>query len=164
MLQYDFDESVGHWICATSHAMRRCLDTELARENITLRQWEVLAWLAMEGEQTQVELAERLGIEAPTLAGVLGRMERDGWLERFPCPNDRRKKRIRVTEQAEAVWSRMVDCCGRVCLRATQEIPAEHLQIMKRTCEKIRENLGGCAESGPTAPCEAELASTTAAE
>ena len=71
MLEFDFEESVGYWVCATSHALRRSLDEELARENITFRQWEVLAWIAMSGELSQVELAERLGIEAPTLVGIL---------------------------------------------------------------------------------------------
>lgn len=144
MLQFDFEESVGHWVCTTSHAMRRCLDAELARENITLRQWEVLAWIAFEGEQSQVELADRLGIEAPTLAGILARMERDGWLERFACPHDKRKKRIRATEKAEAVWSQMSECCRRVRNHAIAGIPPEDLAIVKQTLEKIRENLGGC--------------------
>ena len=61
-MQHDFEESVGYWICATSHMLRRALDSELARENITFRQWEVLAWIAMEGELSQVQLAEKLGM------------------------------------------------------------------------------------------------------
>ena len=141
MLQFDFDESVGYWICTTSHALRRALDAELAREKITLRQWEVLAWLAIEGEQSQVELAERLGIEAPTLAGILTRMERDGWLERYSCPEDRRRKRLRATPKAESVWNRMVECCGRVRERATEGIGPEELALFRLTCEKIRANL-----------------------
>ena len=147
MLQYNFDESIGYWICTTSHAMRRALDAELAREKITLRQWEVLAWIALEGEQSQVELAERLGIEAPTLAGVLTRMERDGWLDRYCCPEDRRRKRLRATPKAESVWSRMVECCNRVRDRATDGIEPEELAQFKHTCEKIRANLGAEVES-----------------
>jgi MarR family transcriptional regulator for hemolysin len=126
----------------TSHALRRALDVELAREKITLRQWEVLAWIALAGEQSQVELAERLGIEAPTLAGILTRMERDGWLERYACPEDRRRKRLRATAKAEAVWTRMVECCGRVRDRATDGIGPDELAQFKLTCEKIRANLG----------------------
>ena len=143
MLAYDFDESVGCWVVMTAHVLRRALDTELTRENITFRQWEVLACLSLAGEQTQVELAEKLGIEAPTLAGVLARMERDGWLDRHSCPEDRRKKRIRPTLKAEEVWNRTVSCCKDVRARATREISADDLQTLKRTCEKIRENLGG---------------------
>jgi MarR family transcriptional regulator for hemolysin len=142
VLQYDFEDSVGCWIAGTSHALRRAMDSELAQENITYRQWEVLAWLSFAGEQTQADLSERIGIEAPTLAGVISRMERDGWLERVNCPHDRRKKYIRPTPKAEAVWNRMVACCHRIRARAIEGIPAEHLQLLRATCETIRANLG----------------------
>ena len=142
MLQYDFDESVGYWITMTSHAIRRALTEELAGEGITIRQCEVLAWLALEGEQSQVELAERLGIEAPTLAGVLSRMERDGWLTRRSCSEDRRRKLLSTTEKAEAVWERMVACCRRVRAQATRGISPENLELLKSLCEQIRRNVG----------------------
>ena len=142
MLQYDFDESVGYWVAMTSHALRRALDAELAREKITFRQWEVLAWISIVGEMSQVELADRLGLEAPTLSGILARMERDGWLDRYGCPLDRRRKRIRATPKAEELWSRMVECCHRVRARATEGISEDDLSVLKKTCERIRVNLG----------------------
>ncbi len=149
MLEYDFEDSVGYWVGMTSHVMRRAMNAQLARENITLRQWEVLAWIALCGEMSQVELSDRLGIEAPTLAGVLARMERDGWLERTACTEDRRRKRLRPTPKSEQVWARMVECCHRVRAQAIQGIPAEELQALRTTCEKIRANLGAVAD----APC-----------
>lgn len=149
MLRYEFDDSVGYWICMTSHVMRRALDEELAREEITFRQWEVLAWLALEGELSQAELADRLGIEAPTLAGILARMERGGWLERYPCPQDARKKRIRPTKKVEPVWNRMVQCCRRVRERAIAGLSAEELAQLKGICEKVRGNL-----ADPEAPAQ----------
>jgi len=142
VLQYDFEDSVGCWIAGTSHALRRAMDAELAQENITYRQWEVLAWLSFAGEQTQSELSERIGIEAPTLAGVISRMERDGWLERVNCQHDRRKKYISPTPKAEAVWNRMIACCHRIRQRAIEGIPAAHLDVLRSTCEQIRANLG----------------------
>lgn len=147
MLQYDFDESVGYWVAVTAHAIRRALDVELSREGITFRQWEVLAWLSIAGEQSQVELADRLGIEAPTLAGILARMERDGWLERRCCEVDRRRKLLRATEKAEMVWTRVVECCRTVRARATEGIASEDLKKLKAICEKIRANLGSPVES-----------------
>lgn len=152
MLKYDFDESVGCWVAMAAHAMRRALDEALARENITLRQWEVLAWIAFEGEPSQAMLAERLGIEAPTLAGVIARMERDGWLERYSCPADRRKKRIRATPKAEAVWNRMVECCHGVRAQAVEGITAEELAVLRRVCDKIRLNLASA--SNQKSDCE----------
>lgn len=142
MLQYDFDNSLGCWVAVTAHSMRRALASQLAKEGITLRQWEVLAWIALEGALSQAELADRLGIEAPTLVGILDRMERDGWLDRFPCAQDRRKKRIRATEKAETLWTRMVDCARRVRIQATQGFSQDELDQFKSQCERIRSNLG----------------------
>lgn len=161
MLQYEFEESMGYWICSTSHAFRRALNTELEKEGITFRQWEVLAWIAFEGGLSQVELADRLGIEAPTLVGILDRMERDGWLDRYSCPNDRRRKRIRATEKVESVWAKMVDCARRVRATARAGLSEEELDTLKSICERIRTNLEQSAGSPKSAvPCEAVAASS----
>ncbi len=111
------------------------------KEGITYRQWEVLARIALQGELSQTELAEALGIEAPTLVGILDRMERDGWLDRYCCPNDRRKKRIRATDKADAVWARMVDCAHRVRAQSREGLSQEDLEHLRATCARIRANL-----------------------
>lgn len=147
MLQYDFENSVGCWMTLTSQALRREMANELAREDITSRQWEVLCWIAMEGELSQSELSERIGIEAPTLVGILDRMERDCWLERYSCPKDRRRKRMRVTKKAEAVWERIVACAQRVRTRATEGISPEELAVLRRLCEKVRANLSNTGDT-----------------
>jgi MarR family transcriptional regulator, transcriptional regulator for hemolysin len=141
VLQFDWENSVGYWICMTSAAMRRALNAELAAQQITLRQWEVLACITLKGDLAQGDVAEQLGIEAPTLVGILDRMERDGWLERYGCPDDRRRKRIRATEKAEAVWNRMAECAHRVRARAIQDFSPEELGLLKQMCERLRENL-----------------------
>jgi len=140
VLHYDFDQSLGFWVCGMAHALRREMNVELAREGITYRQWEVLVCLAF-GDTTQTEIANRLGIEAPTLVGVLERMERDGWLERTACPADRRKKRIAATRQSAAVWNRMVTCAHRVRARAQRGLSSEDLATLKRISDQIVGNL-----------------------
>ncbi|MBS0262585.1 MAG: MarR family transcriptional regulator [Planctomycetes bacterium] len=163
MLQFDFDESLGYLICATSHAFRLALNTELAKEGITFRQWEVLARIALKGELSQTELAECLGIEAPTLVGILDRMERDGWLERYSCPEDRRRKRIRAKEKAVAVWARMVDCAHRVREKARAGLTQEQLDLLRLVCNRMRENLNNATPATPVA-VPAEMAETALAE
>jgi MarR family transcriptional regulator for hemolysin len=158
VLEHDLEQSVGCWIALTAHTMRRSLDAELAREGITFRQWEVLASVAFRGEQSQAELAEHLGIEAPTLAGILTRMERDGWLERYNCPHDRRKKRIRIAPRAETVWNRMLECCRRVRTRATEGISDAELARFKTVCDRIRQNLSGDEELEADSECAGALA------
>lgn len=149
MLQYDFANSPGYWMVITNRAMRRGMEAELASEGITLRQWEVLAWLTLENGMAQSELADRLGIEAPTLAGILDRMERDGWVERQACQHDRRKKRLRATAKADAVWQHMAECAYRMRAKATAGISPDELSQLKSICERIRANLGDIPSTIP---------------
>ena len=141
MQPYDFESSVSFWIIQAAHAIERAFNEELAPHGITMAQSKVLGWLAHDGALSQAELAERMRVEPPTLAGILDRMERDGWLERFNCPNDRRKKRIRATEKAESVWARMVDCAHRVRVQAREGLSQEDLDQLRSICARIRSNL-----------------------
>ena len=142
MLENQADQSICYWIATTAHSLRRAISQELVSQNMTLRQFEVLAWLAADGEQSQVELAEKLGIESPTLAGILSRMERDGWLEREGCAKDRRRKIIHSTEKAVAVWNNASECSKKVRAQATLGLSKEDLDDLKRICDTIKHNLG----------------------
>lgn len=161
MLQYDFDQSIGCWINGTNQAIRSALNEELDREGITFRQFEVLAWLAKKQELTQSELADAMNIEAPTLAGILDRMEKAGWIDRKPCRDDKRRKRVRAKKRAEAVWTRMVECCHRVRARAVEGLSAAELAAFKSTLERIRRNIAGDLPQDET-PCGGLLAVASA--
>ncbi|MCC7422260.1 MAG: MarR family transcriptional regulator [Planctomycetaceae bacterium] len=150
VLQFDFEKSPGSWISLTYQTIRRALDSELKHQDITFRQWEVLAWLAMCGDLSPGMLADRLNVEAPTLTGIINRMERDGWLEKTSREDDLRCKKLHPTEKAEAIWLSSLECCLRVRSRATAGFSEEELALLKSFCERIRTNLG----DGGCRPCE----------
>lgn len=151
-MQYDFEQSVGYWITMATQSMRRAMSLRLAEEQITVRQWEVLAWLATNPELSQNQLAEHMGIEPPTLAGVVNRMERDGWIVKSNCEDDRRRCRLTPTDKAEEIWARAVTLCHEVRAIAIAGVTPEDLETFKRVCGRIRENLG------PVAPEPSPLA------
>jgi len=142
MLQFDFENSIGYWIFATAHELSCAMNEELQAHGITHRQWEVLSWISVAGEMSQSELAARMGIEAPTLVGVLDRMERDGWISRSPSESDRRKKIISTTDRVEPVWSQMVACGLKIREKATHGLTPDQLQTLRETLVIVCENLG----------------------
>jgi len=144
--QYDFENSVGYWICMTAHAMQRALNEELAPHGITYRQFQVLAWLAMEGCLSQTELADHMDIEPATLVSVLNRMERDGWVTREECATDRRKRLVRPTARANPIWDKGVACAVRVRERATVGFNDEQRDQLKSLLGAVLENLTGARE------------------
>jgi MarR family transcriptional regulator for hemolysin len=141
VLEYNFEESIGYWIYMAGRAYERAMNDELTPQGITHRQCQVLAWLSLEGPLSQVELAERMNIEPPTLVRVLDRMERDGLLAREACPGDRRRNRIRPLPKAETIWAKMVACAERVRSRATQGMTRTETATLRRLLAAVEKNL-----------------------
>lgn len=142
MAQYDFQASIGYWITVTSFGYQRVLETELAEFGITFRQFQVLGWLKLEGALPQVELAERMTIEPPTLVRILDRMESAGWIRRSSDPLDRRRKLISVQPEAEPAWSQVVRILKRVRNRATRDMDAEEVALLQSLLQRVQVNLG----------------------
>ena len=145
MQQYDFDKSVGFWLTVTTQAYHRAMIAELAPLGITYRQMQVIAWLKLQGELSQTELAARMLVEPPTLVGVLDRMERDGWLIREPSSTDRRKKLVRLLPAAEKLWSQVARCAKAMRCRATAGMDEEQVDMLRELLGRVRGNL--CDES-----------------
>ena len=141
MLHYDFEASVGYWVVMAAHALQKALNEELAPHGITARQWQVLAWLALEGPLSQAELAERMELEPATLVSVLGRMERHGWIRRAGCSDDRRKRLVLPTPRARKVWEKGVACARRVRARAARQLTPRELAQLKELLGRVRASL-----------------------
>jgi MarR family transcriptional regulator for hemolysin len=141
LLEHDLDESVGVWVTFAAEAFRKAFTEEVAPHGFTYRQCQVLGHLAYDGPQSQIDLAEKMRIEPPTLVGILDRMERDGWICREACADDRRKKIIHPTPAAEPVWATILACGRRVRARATQNLSREQLESLREMLEVVQENL-----------------------
>jgi MarR family transcriptional regulator, transcriptional regulator for hemolysin len=151
VLEYDFDRSVGCWVGRTAHAFEKSLNERLAPHGITYRQWQVLGSLAMEPQLSQVELAERMRIEPPTLVGILDRMERDGWIRRSQSPIDRRKKIITATAAARPVWKKIVAVAHAIRNEATSGLSKRDVGELERILSKVRDNLQAPVKQRQTA-------------
>ena len=141
MLEYDFENSVGFWVCQASHALQRAFNEELAPQGVTFRQAQVLGCLALEGRLSQTDLAERMRIEPPTLVGIIDRMERDGWIRRYGDTADRRRKFVEVLPAAKPVWTKIVAAAKRVRSRATQGMTPGQLTQLKKLLTMVQGNL-----------------------
>ena len=141
MLQYDFEESIGYWLTLSTQAYHRALSEAIAPYGITYRQSQVLGWLVLKKEMSQAQLAAKMMIEPPTLAGILERMERCGWIVRRRCEEDRRKKWIQAAPAAEPVWEKIVECAMGIRSRATEGLSERQQATLKKLLRRVNKNL-----------------------
>lgn len=78
--------------------LERCLSEELAAHGLTLAQFDVLMTLCHGEGLTQQELAEWLLVTKANVVGLIDRVEAAGWVERRADPEDRRVKRLYLTD------------------------------------------------------------------
>ncbi|MEL4891631.1 MarR family transcriptional regulator [Xanthomonas protegens] len=78
-------------------------DERLRTAGITAAQLPVLVALKNGEQRTQGELARMAGVEQPSMAQLLARMERDGLIKRERTAADKRSAAISLTDQALAL-------------------------------------------------------------
>src|ERR1700732_53735 len=67
------------------------LSKRTARHGVLPGVYPIIAWLMQLPHSTQAELSRLVGIEQPTMAITLRRMERDGLIQRKPDPDHGRR-------------------------------------------------------------------------
>ena len=142
-MDYDFHASTGYWVCLAAHHFQSRIDAELRPFGITFRQFQVIAWLKVDGPLTQSDLARRMMIEKPTLSGITTRMESMEWIRRASCPEDRRKKYLEVGPAAEPAWENICAVLTRVREQAVDGLNDHEVQDLHRLLRRVQTNLDG---------------------
>ena len=92
---------ISYLIKKISVLQRSEMDASLSSFNLTSSQLRILFCLDRhEGEMTQKELEEELGVSHPTVVGLVGRLEKQGYITTCVDPADKRHKRILPTAKA----------------------------------------------------------------
>lgn len=103
----DFDQSLGFVVHDVARMLRWEFDRRAQTIGLTRSQSSVLAFLLREDGVQQQRLAEIMDLTPITMTGLLDRLERDGWVERRADPDDRRAKRIFLTDKVLPVMKKI---------------------------------------------------------
>lgn len=137
----NFDQSLGFVIHDVARMLRWEFDKRAQTIGLTRSQWSVLAYLLREDGVQQQRLAELMDLTPITLTGLLDRLERDGWVERRPDPEDRRAKRIFLTEKVLPVMKKIQSLGKQVRESALEGLSEAEQQKLISLLLRVRTNL-----------------------
>src|SRR5213083_505620 len=130
----DTAESLGYSLHGTARAWRQKLDERLKPMGLSQAKWRTLMHLSIAQEAlTQAEIAERLGVEEPSVVTLLHRLERESWITRSNSPRDRRCKMVLLGRRAPRVIGRINSSDETLRDELMAGISASDLQ----TCMKV---------------------------
>ncbi|PYK10374.1 MAG: MarR family transcriptional regulator [Verrucomicrobia bacterium] len=136
-------ETFGPLLHGTARAWRLKLDERLKPMGLSQAKWRTLLHLSLaRNALTQTAIAERLGIEEPSLVPLLHRLENEDWIIRRTSPHDRRCKMVLLGRRAQNVISRINAAAEELRHELLENISAADL----RTCVRVLTQIHAKAE------------------
>tara|TARA_B110000503_G_scaffold66247_1_gene103910 strand:+ start:446 stop:901 length:456 start_codon:yes stop_codon:yes gene_type:complete len=133
----------GFLVHDVSRVRKKVVDSELQPLGITRSQWWVLVNMARYGEKgiLQTELARKMSLGKVSLGGLIDRMEAAGWLERLPDPQDRRAKKVVMTDSGEKLLHEMQDIALGINKKIMKGITKEQNKLLDGMLKTMKHNL-----------------------
>jgi DNA-binding MarR family transcriptional regulator len=101
----------------------------------------VFPFLGREGIQVS-ELAKRARVRKQSMAEAVDQLERAGYVERRPDPDDRRARLVFLTERGESVRPTTLAAGRRVEQRWAELTSPEELESLRETLQRLLTELG----------------------
>lgn len=121
---------------------RALIDHRLKPLELTQTHWVTLHNIhQLPPEQSQIQLAKAIGIEQPSLVRTLDQLEDKGLISRQTCANDRRAKRIKLTDKAAPIIEEMETVIRKTRGEILAGISAEELDLLIKLIGRLERNI-----------------------
>lgn len=136
-MEEQFAESV-HML---AHAWRTELDRRLRPLGYSHSRWLLLLHLSRHDGCTHQQLAQHMGIEAPTLVKLVDHLEKEGLLRRCISETDRRVKHLYLSEAGKQVVVDIRSNAAELRKDILSDTSKEELEVTYAVLQRIREKL-----------------------
>jgi MarR family 2-MHQ and catechol resistance regulon transcriptional repressor len=135
----------------TSRGLGRLLQQELRRARITPPQYWALHCLKVHGPVHGGKLSRWLDVTLPTVSGVVDHLERLGYVERNPSPEDRRRVMLVLTPKGARLVERLDREQAHLARELVDLLPPRDRAAVTRALHRLSERL--TPEHGPCENC-----------
>jgi MarR family transcriptional regulator for hemolysin len=143
-------ESLGWLLAQADYGLASAINASLSPLGVSHRTIHVLA-TALDGEYTQKELADLIGLDKTTMVVTIDELEAAGLAERLPSETDRRARVISVTKKGEGKVREGKTVIDRVQNDLLGSLPARERKIFLESLGTlVKERFAGQIHCSPT--------------
>lgn len=133
---------IGKLLKLLNDRLKTSADASLKESGLTLSQTRVLEFIHVQGERTtQKEIEDYLEVSHPTVAGIISRLEKNGFLSCYLDPNNKRSKIVCNTEKARALSAFMMEEMKRTEQMLTAGLTEEEVGELRRMLQIMYGNI-----------------------
>jgi DNA-binding MarR family transcriptional regulator len=115
--------------------------TVLARHDLSIAMWRVLAALASRGSQRQIDIVDLTSIEASTLSRLVTRLMRRGLVTRTRSARSNREVTVRLSAKGQALVARLIPIARQYETAAIAGLSSGEVTALKRALRRIYGNM-----------------------
>ncbi|HTC43949.1 MAG TPA: MarR family transcriptional regulator [Steroidobacteraceae bacterium] len=132
----------AHGLTFVARRWRNIMNEELQAVGQSHARWGTLFWIDVFGDRiNQTQLADRMGVEQPTLGRILHKLELDGLIERRASSRDLRARVIRLTPASASLMKRINHIQNTVRASLLRGIDPSELASCLEVFAKILDNM-----------------------
>ncbi|PAD80619.1 MarR family transcriptional regulator [Niallia circulans] len=109
----------------------------LEEYGVTPAQYGVLNCLWKEGQLSPKQIGEMVYLEAPTVSGILDKMQKAGLIERSVDPNNRRNVLVTVTSKSNSIKENIESATINLNTMVLQNLSDNEQNVLKKALETI---------------------------
>jgi len=137
---------LGRRLYLGHRAVHDVLDERLAAKGASLWNWVLLREATRASGASQRELADLMHIEPPTLVRHLDRLEADGYVERRPDLDDRRRLLVFVTSSGRRRLAELQKVADSTDVELRSLLDDDEIETLGDTLMRIHEHFTTLAE------------------
>ena len=134
---------LNHLIIQVARAHRATALTHLSKLGLHPGQEIILMQLLRRDGQSQTQLAERLGVQAPTVTKMLQRLEAGDFVERRPSSQDNRVTLVYLSAKGRSLEQPLQEAWATLEQQTGLGLSNAEHDTLAKLLERLRSNLAG---------------------
>jgi DNA-binding MarR family transcriptional regulator len=127
-----------HWLALQLYRNLGTLELPAVRaQGLSLWGYEVLTRLVGEPAQSQLELAEALGLDKSKVVRVMDELEANGHATREPGPDDRRRRTIAITPRGRRAWRATSTALAKIEANLFTQLPPRQRDTTRAGIQRL---------------------------
>jgi MarR family transcriptional regulator, organic hydroperoxide resistance regulator len=113
----------------------------LAPHRLSIAMWRVMAVLAANGSQRQIDIVDKSSIEASTLSRLVTRLVRMGLVARTRSANSNREVAVELSAKGSALVARLIPMARQYETDAIAGLSSQELALLKKSLRRVYDNM-----------------------
>ena len=136
-LQHMEARNIGYLFRDTHRSFRRIMKDRIEPYGITVAMWTQLWELWHQDGLTQSEIARRIMLEKPSVNATIAKMEALGIIERKTDPNDRRERRVYLTDKGRALRDPLISMTAQINAEVLNDLNDAEVATLMRLLSSV---------------------------